>query len=208
MIVVTVARKPLSAPNVAANTLAHGTGALHIEASRIQTSDDLNGGAYSAGAGDRHDGAENWRYKRGELGNAGEFKPPSGRWPANLVLEHLPECTFVGRQSVRSNGHYPSARGKGSEVSGPSGHGGQEGLVERHTDGEVVSVWACASGCPVAELDAQTADLQPSKGAYVRKHGDAQFLGSGLGDGRVDRPTGVSDAGGASRFFKQVGGRR
>lgn len=49
-------------------------------------------------------------------------------------------------------------------------------------------------------LDAQTADLQPSKGAYQRKHGERQFLGQ-MGDERVDRPNGISDSGGASRFF-------
>jgi site-specific DNA-methyltransferase (adenine-specific) len=90
VIVVTVARKPMSEGSVAANVLVHGTGAMNVEASRIATEDDLNGGAYSAGAGARHDGTESWRYKRGDEGGlAGVgFKQPAGRWPANLVLGH------------------------------------------------------------------------------------------------------------------------
>jgi hypothetical protein len=94
VIVVTVARRPLSEGTVAANVLVHGVGAINIAATRIETKDDLNGGAYSTGAVARHDGAENWRYKRGEEGGlAGqEFQQPLGRWPANLVLEHLEGC--------------------------------------------------------------------------------------------------------------------
>lgn len=53
MTVVTVARKPLAAGSVAASALSHATGALHIDATRI------DGG---------------------------------GRWPANLVLQHLIDC--------------------------------------------------------------------------------------------------------------------
>ncbi|WP_369676506.1 hypothetical protein, partial [Enterococcus faecium] len=40
---VVVARKPLGEKTVAANVLAHGTGALNIEATRIATTDDLSG---------------------------------------------------------------------------------------------------------------------------------------------------------------------
>jgi site-specific DNA-methyltransferase (adenine-specific) len=65
---IVMARKPLIG-TVAANVLAHGTGALNIEATRIATSDNLNG----------------WRFKR--TGGAGEFKQPDGRWPANVVLD-------------------------------------------------------------------------------------------------------------------------
>ena len=93
MIVVTVARKPLSEGSVAANVLKHGTGAVNVNACRISTEDNLNGGAYSVGGEERHDGAENWRYKRGEQGGlAGVgFKQPPGRWPANLILQDV-EC--------------------------------------------------------------------------------------------------------------------
>ena len=94
MIVITVARKPLSEANVAANVLKHGCGANNVNACRIATADDLNGGAYSAGGPERHDGAENWRYKRGEQGGlAGVgFTQPLGRWPANLILGHRDGC--------------------------------------------------------------------------------------------------------------------
>jgi hypothetical protein len=78
-----VARKPLVG-TVAATVLATGCGALNIDACRIGTDDDLNGGAYS-------DGREPRAMQPGGRGlvNAqpGEFTQPAGRWPANVVLD-------------------------------------------------------------------------------------------------------------------------
>lgn len=85
--VVTLARKPTHG-TLGGSVLEHGAGALHIEVSRIPTDDDLNGGAYAKRGSERHDGAENWRYKR--QGGAGEFKQPRGRWPANVLLSEKP----------------------------------------------------------------------------------------------------------------------
>lgn len=95
MRIIHVLRKPLSEGTVAANTLKHGTGGLNIDASRISTDDNLNGGAYAENPTERWDGAENWRFKRGEQGNAGEYQQPSGRWPANVILQHLDGCGGV-----------------------------------------------------------------------------------------------------------------
>ena len=93
MRVIHLARKPLSENSVAANVLKHGTGALNIDACRISTSDNLNGGAYAQDGSERWDGAENWRFKR--EGGAGEFAQPAGRWPSNLILQHLDGCQPV-----------------------------------------------------------------------------------------------------------------
>ncbi|HUV73842.1 MAG TPA: site-specific DNA-methyltransferase [Anaerolineae bacterium] len=72
-------RKPIEG-TVAHNVLKHGTGALNVDATRIQTDDNLDGGAYSA-EGNRNPSS----YLLG--GDAGEYKHPSGRWPANLCLD-------------------------------------------------------------------------------------------------------------------------
>lgn len=72
-------RKPLIG-TVAENVLAHGTGALNIDASRIPTEENLNGGAYSNGKKDLS------RASSHATGvNAGVFEQPTGRWPANLI---------------------------------------------------------------------------------------------------------------------------
>lgn len=75
-----VARKPLER-TVAGNVLAHGTGAIDIDGCRVETTDDLNGGAYAQTGTERDDG---WRFQRG---GAGEYRQPKGRWPANLILD-------------------------------------------------------------------------------------------------------------------------
>lgn len=79
----------------------------------------------------------------------------SSRWPTNLLLQHRSGCRCVGTTTVQSDGHFPASRPAGSQVSGPSGHKGQRGLVERYTRGEEVPVWDCASGCPIADFDVQ-----------------------------------------------------
>jgi hypothetical protein len=75
-----MARKPLSEGTVAANVLAHGTGGMNVDGCRVETTDDLNGGAYSNGVKDLSMATS---YATGV--NAGEFIQPAGRWPANLI---------------------------------------------------------------------------------------------------------------------------
>lgn len=86
-----VARKPLAKGNtVAANVLAHGTGALNIDGCRVAPDDNLSGGTYSAGGkaapmpGDERTGAALGMFAPGAR-PAGEFVQPAGRWPANLI---------------------------------------------------------------------------------------------------------------------------
>ncbi len=99
--IVTVARKPLSEGTVAKNCLKHGTGGLNIDASRINTLDDLNGGAYAgeggrtALPGDERTGAAAGMYAAGSQVQ-GEYAQPTGRWPANLILQHKAGCKQVG----------------------------------------------------------------------------------------------------------------
>ena len=102
MKVVHVLRKPLSEGSVAANVLRHGTGAIHIDASRISTGDSLGGGAMARTGADQK-GNEGWtrpwmsdpdaREAHAERVRANVVKAEAlGRWPANLVLQHLEGC--------------------------------------------------------------------------------------------------------------------
>jgi site-specific DNA-methyltransferase (adenine-specific) len=157
--VITVARKPLSESSVAANVLEHGTGALNIDACRVGAdvsemvgrSGTADAGNVILGAGIRNP-------------NGGVWEPSAkGRWPANLILQHLPGCRQTGITTVQSDGHFPASRPCGSRVSGPSGHKGQDDLVERHTRGEAVAVWDCEPGCPTADLDGQSDTVRASR---------------------------------------------
>jgi DNA modification methylase len=190
-------RKPVFG-TVASNVLAHGTGALNIAGCRVAhaNADDL--AASQAKNPGRSDLTASDVY--------GAHLPQQrvntdGRWPANLVLSHTPECRCVGTKRVDGNGHWPQARGEGG--LGTAGHTGQDGLDERHAADEV-EVWECSPDCAVRLLDEQSGTVK-SAGDYPStfNNSDGGFSGvdkgNGLGAG-VQGPL-YSDTGGASRFF-------
>lgn len=87
-----VARKPLSEQNVAAQVLATGTGALNIDDCRIGT----RGGTRQVVAKDAPTGREVTGYGT-SIGSApGGNVEIGGRWPANVVLVHSPDCKGSG----------------------------------------------------------------------------------------------------------------
>lgn len=139
-------RKPLDG-TVAQNVLAHGVGGLNIDGCRVPTNENLNGGAYS---GERREKTGAWQSSdrvdgkgSGFRPGAGEFTPPAGRWPPNLLLTHLPECRAVGTREGKVDGI------------------------------EAVSAWACALGCPVAALNAKSGQLTRGSGDEQARLGDA-----------------------------------
>ncbi|MBK6587898.1 MAG: site-specific DNA-methyltransferase [Acidobacteria bacterium] len=95
---ITVARKPISEKTIAANVLAHGTGGLNIDASRVPLTDDADAAAFES----NHRVTERLPENRGgqNLGlheggwkqRVGEAVIPPGRWPANLIHDG---CTDV-----------------------------------------------------------------------------------------------------------------
>ena len=82
---IVVVRKPLDG-TVVENVRKHGTGAINIDDCRIETKENLSGGAYAQKGTGRADG---WGFKR--TGEAGEYKQPKGRWPANVIHDGSPE---------------------------------------------------------------------------------------------------------------------
>ena len=208
MRVIHVLRKPL-AGSVTANLEAHGCGGLNVGASRIGTEARTYHGS----------GASHVKLANHDTGDTGIGTldgstshltfTATGRWPANLILEHLAGCREVGVKQVRSDGHFPASRPPGSDVSGPRGHQGQSELHERHMDGETVPDWSCYTGCPVHALDIdsgvlKSGTLRPEvqRGAFGSHGIYGHAEGSGVGHGYD------ASEGGASRFFKQVGGNR
>lgn len=80
---ITVARKPLVG-TVAANVLAHGTGALNIDGCRVPTNGEVTGGSGGRTVNlPENVGAAIVVGRSG--GNGGNVTPDSGRWPANLI---------------------------------------------------------------------------------------------------------------------------
>jgi len=89
LIAITMARKPVAEGSIAENAVKHGTGPINIEATRIAASDgyqkawdrpvstNITGGTYVHGA---------------QVTTDLSAYRPSGRWPANLVVQHTPSC--------------------------------------------------------------------------------------------------------------------
>jgi DNA methylase len=80
---IVLARKPLEKGlTVAENVSKWGVGALNIDGTRIATTDNLNGGAYSG---------DDRASQNGDImkivGEVGEYKQPTGRWPSNVLLD-------------------------------------------------------------------------------------------------------------------------
>lgn len=73
-----LARKPLGEGTVARNVLAHGTGALNVDACRAEAEKPTGWGGGAAGG-------ETWNDGNCGLAKDGEPRPVDGRWPANVV---------------------------------------------------------------------------------------------------------------------------
>lgn len=192
-----VARKPMTV-TLPQNVLTHGTGGLNVDDCRIGTVDNLNGGAYSGGERPTEFMAGGLRRL-----DPDEFEQPTGRFPPNLLLCHLPGCQKTGTHKVKTN----TNSGSVSQPGRNGIFGAYAGSTNAHdfadADGmEEVDVWTCEAGCPVAALDAQTGVLTSGTGAV--KHASAGMQGCCLG--ADNRPDGdpvatYGDSGGASRYF-------
>lgn len=79
-------RKPLAEGTVAANVLAHGTGAMNIDACRVPGQPEptrFNPSKH------QHDG---WRMAASGEETAHNAAAKDGRWPTNLLLSHAGDC--------------------------------------------------------------------------------------------------------------------
>lgn len=162
-----MARKPL-AGTIVENVLAHGTGGLNIDACRVETTDDLNGGAYAAAGA---------RAVSGSLSASGmnvpgkttglAFVQPAGRFPANVVhdgsddvLKAFPSAPGQQADASSSSGRREAQntygamrRGRGDEASADSENVGAVGFkmkpgARRHDAGSAARFFYCAKASP------------------------------------------------------------
>jgi hypothetical protein len=134
-------RKPLSEKTIAENVMKWGTGGINIDACRVPTQENLNGGAYAKNGGRSKStvmGQDRTNKEAGMFGQnsttEGDYKQPEGRWPANLIhdgSEEVKGC-FPNSKSCDS----PStARPEGSIFGGRRSQGaiypGEDGSASR-----------------------------------------------------------------------------
>ena len=188
---------------IAENILKWGTGGINIDGARIETNENLNGGAYSKSgnrqpiSGDDREGAALGLYQSGKTVGR-EFIQPKGRFPANFLMSHHPNCEYTGTTKIKgtSTGNGDAKTGEGS-INIPL----RRGTFTDRTDEnglETVEVWNCHPDCPIRILDEQSGITKsksgnPDRGTYKK----AMFANSNFNKVGAE----YNDKGGASRFF-------
>jgi site-specific DNA-methyltransferase (adenine-specific) len=121
------------------NMIETGAGALNIDGGRIGTDKMLNQ-AVQLGS--------NGIYSKMDRNNSQTIA--NGRWPANFILVHTPDCRITGYRESDSyvinrfdDGMKPFGDGAGHEYS------------TEDTSGGLQPVWECVEGCAVKALDKQ-----------------------------------------------------
>lgn len=115
---ITVARKPLTG-TVAANVLAHGTGALNIDGCRIEGRERTDYGLKNS--------TRSHVATYGEPSASADFDSTKGRWPANLIHDGSDEVV-AGFPVTKSGGYPPEGgqRSHGSTYGKPTERGEQK----------------------------------------------------------------------------------
>src|SRR5699024_7425438 len=136
---IVLARKPLAETTVARNVITHGTGAINIDACRVEHRSDADM-AESMGENRHADygtkPSRNRVYGDFEMVESKNYDGSQGRYPSNVLLSHGPDCQMVGAKSVKSDSHHPATRPAGG--IGSTGHSGQTGLDEYSPGQETV----------------------------------------------------------------------
>jgi DNA modification methylase len=195
-------RKPLSEKNIALNVLKWGTGALNIDACRVQRAGGDVPGWHQTGAkgSGGYQGEETFKIRDMSPDEIQARCGDKGRWPPNLILTHSAGCRLVGTQTIPANGSVTGEE-PSEKTAGVYGEFEDREAWEAHGNGdgtETVEVWECTDLCPVVRIDQQSG---------IRKNG-------GRNDGKLRNPKGITnfastgcstsyagDSGGASRYF-------
>jgi site-specific DNA-methyltransferase (adenine-specific) len=91
---IVLARKPLTG-TVAANVLAHGTGALNIDGCRVGTEGARNNGRKASSAYDTK------QQKYGDYGAQQKVDYGMGRWPANIIFDEAAGAELDAQSGTR-----------------------------------------------------------------------------------------------------------
>lgn len=195
---IVLARKPLEKGlSIAENVLKNGTGGINIDATRVE-------------------GVPRTTHKDGSyrlqstidanIKGFGAIKQnvPNGRFPANLILTHHPECECLGTKKVKSDVHHTHKyNGKKTLYDGSWKDGEDMGNKFADQNGEeTIENWNCHEDCPIKIMDDQSGVSKSTGGRIGNKNGAYSSLGEvGFSTEFIKGDAGFGDKGGASRFF-------
>jgi len=199
-----LAQKPRDG-TFANNALTWGCGGIWVDGCRIGTTKDVPASP-SRTAGLSLSGSEDGTLRK-ETGDESGHNPNMGRWPANLLLQHTPECRCIGEQRVKgiTGGKKPID----TQVSIGTFEEKEHRPFFDHADPdgkETIAAWECVEDCPVRILGEQSGELKSGTGA-VKRDTSAGWQGSAYG--QESREAGTpnveyGDRGTCARFFYQA----
>lgn len=196
---IVLARKPLEKGlSIAENVLKHSTGGLNIDGCRVGN-DLIKGQKAGQGFNNVKGFGVNTKLSDEE---AKEYisQDVNGRFPANLILTHHPECECVGTKKVGSGkeGGY-NYKGNVYEVEGFIGNNSPN--ANSNYGQETIENWICHPDCPVKLLDEQSGVL--NKQGVSKSDNKSGWQNQYVGGNDVNpiERTLYLDTGGASRFF-------
>ena len=179
----------------AENAIKHGVAGINIDSSRIGTKENCG----------RPQGTMPQPMDWGNKSKEGEiFKTDGhskGRWPANLILQHHPECVQVGTKKVKGirGGNSTNIGGYGATHVDEAKIGKSCGYADKDGN-ETIEDWECHEQCPIQIIGEQSG----VKKSGAMKHTVGAYSGesnTGLLRGRSGPANQHGDKGTAARFF-------
>lgn len=198
---IVLARKPLEKGlSIAENVLKWGVGGINIDGCRVEGKKEWGSGHinFAQKHSERDEEAKRLSYDRKEKEN-------QGRFPANIILTHHPECECKGLKKVKAikggSGEATMKSGMGKNgIYGKYSHnklGENVGGLGDENGQETVEDWNCHPDCPIKLLDEQSGEGKSVKS----KRGNGIGIGFNGSNNEHNTERGHSDKGGASRFF-------
>lgn len=200
---IVLARKPLEKGlSIAENVLKWGTGGINIDGCRVGLPKDDPQVKLREGKTIQAKGV-NDVYSNGVGKIEGDYFNAKGRFPANLILTHHPECECKGLKKVKGMIDKPTNRtetgntwdeeNSGLRKNMPKNSGG---FADENGE-ETIEDWDCHEDCPIRIMDEQSGILKSGAMDSITKGGKFNVYGE-MAERRVVNPP---SEGGASRFF-------
>ena len=202
---IVLARKPLEKGlSIAENVLKWGTGGINIDGCRVsfKSKEDYE---ESTVKNQHADFGTKPMTNNNVYGDYSMVQPknylPEGRFPANLIMSHHPECECRGLKKIGSGkeGGY-NYKGNEYEVQGFVPNNSPE--ANSNYGQETIEDWNCHEDCPIRIMDEQSGER---KGWASQNHNSFNpYKGNSFNKSETGRNgfhQGYDDNGGASRFF-------
>jgi len=202
-----LAMKPIDG-TFAQNAEKWGVAGLWIDGARIaHLESNTCRSRYKAGLSEEQmTGLGGIRYAHinyGKYAEENSRRADSGRWPANVLLQHHPECVEVGKTKVRGVKRLSAGDSEGRGIYGrgfPRGDLRVVGYTEADGFEEVVA-YNCHPDCPVGILDGMSSSKSPVSYRRMVKSENRTAYSPGIGEPAGKDSLNYGDSGGASRFF-------